>query len=258
MTGASRQENSGMDYPVKEWKGVRESAEFDYQWKELPSQRVEYSLDRVEELLDFTGLPPSYFVGKKALDAGCGNGRYTFALQQLGAIVDSFDISRQAVERCKSINPHAYVFDLRNLTAPRSYDFVLCWGVLHHTENPRESFSRIASQVRPTGILHIMVYHKKTQRVYQEGRRLWRGMSLEQKMRYCEEMVRRHGGNVHGWWDAFNPEFNFSFLPGEIKRWFEEEDFKDITLVSKYNINMRGVRRQSDGLANCSYSTRPQ
>ena len=220
---------------------IDKKAEFDYQWKNLPSQYVEYNFHRVQELLDFTGLSSSYFAGKKALDAGCGNGRYTFALQQLGCIVDSFDISPEAVEKCRAINQNAYVFDLRNLSPTGFYDFVLCWGVLHHTPNPRESFSRVVSQVKPGGILHVMVYNKKTQRIYEEGRRLWKSLSTEEKKRYCEQMVRRHGGNVHGWWDAFNPEFNFSFSPKEIERWFEEEEFKDITLVKKYNINMRGV-----------------
>jgi len=215
-------------------------SEFDYQWKNLPSQYVEYNLDRVEELLDFTRLSSSYFAGKKALDAGCGNGRYTYALQRLGCIVDSFDVSPEAVEKCRAINPSALVFDLRNLSPTRRYDFVLCWGVLHHTANPRESFSKVASQVKPGGILHIMVYNKKTQRIYEEGRRVWKSLSLEERKAYCEQMVRRHGGNVHGWWDAFNPEFNFSFSPKEIEKWFQEEGFKDITLVKRYNINMRG------------------
>jgi hypothetical protein len=56
-------------------------------------------------------------------------------------------------------------------------------------------------------------------------------------------MTRLHGGNVHGWFDAFNPEFNFSFSPKQVKNWFEEEEFLDITLVKEYNINMRGTRK---------------
>ena len=220
-----------------------EQAEFDHQWKNIPSPYIEYNQDRVRELLDFTRLTSSYFVDKKALDVGCGNGRYTYALKQLGATVESFDISPEAIEKCRRINPNAYVFDLRNLQPNRSYDFVLCWGVLHHTSNPRESFTKAASQVKSGGILHIMVYHEKTQKAYEEGRHLWKTMNLDEKTRYCEQMVQLHGGNVHGWFDAFNPEFNFSFLPKQVKSWFEAEQFVDITLVKKYNINMRGIRK---------------
>jgi len=217
--------------------------EFDYQWKNIPSPSIEYNQERARELLNFTRLPSSYFLGKKALDVGCGNGRYTFALQQLGASVESFDASAGAVEKCRRINPNAYVFDLRDLQPNRSYDFVLCWGVLHHTPNPRESFRKVASQVKPGGILHIMVYHVKTQRIYEEGRRLWKAMDLEEKKRYCEQMTNLYGGNLHGWFDALNPEFNFSFLPKQVKSWFEEEQFVDITHVKAYNINMRGIRK---------------
>lgn len=220
-----------------------DQAEFDYQWKNIPSPYIEYNQDRVKELLDFTGLPPPFFQNKKALDAGCGNDRYTYALLQLGATVKSFDISAEAVETCRRINPDACVFDLRDLQLNRSYDFVLCWGVLHHTPNPRESFAKVASQVKSGGILHVMVYHEKTQRAYQEGRRVWKTLDLVEKMRYCEKMTRLHGGNVHGWFDAFNPEFNFSFSPKQVKNWFEEEEFLDITLVKEYNINMRGTRK---------------
>lgn len=52
------------------------------------------------------------------------------------------------------------------------YDFVLCWGVLHHLQEPRRAFSKVASQVKKNnGILHVMLYHNDTQRVYEEGRK---------------------------------------------------------------------------------------
>ena len=41
------------------------------------------------------------------------------------------------------------------------YDFVFSFGVLHHNKDPRKSFSKIASQVKRGGKLHIMVYDKK-------------------------------------------------------------------------------------------------
>ena len=219
------------------------SREFDYQWEKLPSPALEYTADRMNELLDYIKLPSSFFHGKLCLDAGCGNGRWTYTLQQLGAKVHSFDISPEGIEQCRNVNPCAYVFDLLDLTPNPTYDFVLCWGVLHHLADPRSGFNRVASQTGPGGILHIMVYHRDTQRVYDEGRRQWKTFTHEQRLAYCEEMVKRHGGNVHGWWDAFNPAYNWSYQPKEVEKWFKEEGFDEITLTKKYNINMRGKRK---------------
>jgi 2-polyprenyl-3-methyl-5-hydroxy-6-metoxy-1,4-benzoquinol methylase len=198
----------------------------------------------VKELLDYSRLSPSFFQGKACLDAGCGNGRFTYALQQLGAEVTSFDISQKAVEQCKTVSRQAYVYDVMNLRPNPAFDFVLCWGVLHHLEKPREGFAKVASQVKPKGLLLVMVYHRDTQSVYEEGRRKWAGLTREQRIAMCNEMIAKHGGNLHGWWDAFNPRYNWSFEPKEIKQWFKEEGFKKVKLTKKYNINMRGERRE--------------
>ena len=218
-------------------------SEFDYQWKNLPSKNIEYSEDRAKELLKLTKLPASFFEGKLCLDAGCGSGRYTYAMQRLGANVDSFDLSEEVVNQCKKINPKAYVFDLLNLDQTPIYDFVLCWGVLHHLPDPRLGFQKVASQLRCSGILHIMVYHRKTQEIYEEGRQRWQNLGTEERLRLVQEMIQKIGGDVHGWWDAFNPRYNWSFEPREIERWFRDEGFEDIKLTQKYNINMRGKKK---------------
>ena len=174
---------------------------------------------------------------------GCrfGNGRYTYAIQNLGADkVTSFDISSEGVSKCRQINPDAYVFNLMDLVPNPIYDFVLCWGVLNHVEDPRKAFNIVASQVKNDGKLHIMVYHEKTQKPYEEGRRIWSTLSMEEKLKYCQEKVKNFGGTLHGWFDAFNPKYNWSFNEKQIKNWFEKEGFKKIKLVTKYNINMQG------------------
>jgi hypothetical protein len=91
-------------------------------------------------------------------------------------------------------------------------------------------------------MLHVMIYHRDTQTPYEEGRRLWPTLAQEQRLALCRRKVAEFGGDVHGWWDAFNPAYNWSFTEDEIRRWFEEEGFRDIVLTAKYNINMRGVR----------------
>jgi 2-polyprenyl-3-methyl-5-hydroxy-6-metoxy-1,4-benzoquinol methylase len=217
--------------------------EFDYQWKNLKCTDGEYTQERRKELLDLTKLKSSFFMSKLCLDAGCGNGRYTYAMLQLDASVESIDISPEAIKACKQINPNARVFDIMNLQADPKFDFVFCWGVLHHLKDPRAGFIRVASQVKPQGILHIMVYNKKTQKTYEHGRQIWGTLSNEEKLKLCREMMSKYGGHIHGWWDAYNPQYNWSFEPKEIKRWFEEEGFRKIKLTKKYNINMRGVKK---------------
>jgi len=183
------------------------------------------------------------------LDVGCGSGRYTYAMMKMGAMrVDSFDISEEGVKKCQKINPTAYVFDIMSLKPNPIYDFVLSWGMLHHTPEPRKAFSKVASQVKKKdGILHVMLYHKDTQKTYEEGRKLWKSLSQKERIRYCEEKAKSSGGTLHGWYDAFNPEYNFSFTEDEIKKWFEEEGFSKIKLTQKYNINMQGKFEDEKG-----------
>lgn len=220
-------------------------AEFDYQWKNLPSKDLEFNEYRITEFLKFTNIKPDKNIRVKyCLDAGCGNGRYTYAMYKLGAMrVDSFDISPEAVAKCKEVNPNAFVFDIMDLQPlPRPvYDFILSCGVLHHLADPRKGFSKLVSQVtRNNGMLHIMVYNKKTQDTYQEGRRIWHGLSLEEKLRLCQKKVKTEGGSIHGWFDAFNPKFNWGFTEMEVKKWFEEEGFLKIRTITKFNINVQG------------------
>ena len=238
--------------------------DFDYQWKNLLGKDVlnneedkfECNQKRVKEFLKLTGIKPwhkkdSFVKNKNCLDAGCGPGRWTCAMQKLGAKkVESFDLSEQAVKRCQQINPNAHVFDIWNLKPNPIYDFVLSWGVLHHTKNTREAFSKVASQVKKEGMLHIMVYNKENDWAYEgfrgetclEKHKYWITLSDEEKMSMCEKMVKKYNGNIHGWFDAFNPMYNWSHSVEEVKQWFEEEGFTDIKLrMVKQNINMNGI-----------------
>ena len=211
--------------------------EFDYQWKNLPSEFIEYNGYRMIEFNMFTMLPQGFLKGKEALDAGCGNGRYTYAMQELGAKVKSIDVSGEAVKACKKINPNTQQMSLLDLSG-KQYDFILCWGVLHHIEKPQEGFSVLVNQLKKGGMLHLMLYEKKTQEIYKDLRKEFKTLDEAGKIAMC----KRLGKNIHGWYDALNPKYNHSFVVEDIIKWYEDAGFKDISIASTASININGIK----------------
>lgn len=82
----------------------------------------------------------------KVLDIGCGDGRHSIALSELGHDVTAIDFSEEAIRRAKKIAQTRNVFvkficsDILFWEPNNKYDFILCSGVLnsiptqHHTE----------------------------------------------------------------------------------------------------------------------------
>lgn len=238
------------------------TADFDDQWQHMMSPeffqqtkgQFEFDKKRVKEFLNITGFRWNHkkiIKNKKCLDVGCGPGRWTWAMQQLKGIVSSIDISEEAVKRCRIINPDCHKKDIFELVPNPVYDFVLAWGVLHHTHNTQEAFSKVVTQVKKGGVFHIMVYNKENDWAYDgfrgdncvENHSLWEKLTWQEKIEKCNSKVREYGGDTHGWFDAFNPKYNWSHTKEEVKGWFEEEGFEKINIrMIKQNININGVK----------------
>lgn len=223
--------------------------EFDYQWQYLDSSDLELNGARVQEFLKFTKLKTSDIYHKIAykyvLDAGCGSGRYTYAMLTFNPMrIDSIDISPSAIEKCKLINGEARIADIATERFYPIYDFVLCYGVIHHYANPRRMFHNLCDAVKNGGMLHIMVYHKDTQKQYFQDRVTWRLISEPERLELCKQRVKEKGGTIHGWYDALNPQFNYGFKPKEIVKWFKEEGFKNIRVTQKKNIHINGIMKR--------------
>lgn len=106
---------------------------------------------------------------KYALDAGCGSGRYSFALKSLGCgRVVGVDISIDSVKLASKINPFAgkgvrfrqgSVLDLP--FAGGTFDFVFSNGVLHHTKSTYGGIKEIHRVLKNGGSCWLYLYGGK-------------------------------------------------------------------------------------------------
>lgn len=116
--------------------------------------------DRLERAL---GRKLSSLAGLRVLEAGCGAGRFTEVLVAAGAFVHSIDLSVAVAANRSNIgersNYRVAQADLRYPPfAKKSFDIVLCLGVLQHTPTPEESVRALWGMVKPGGSLVIDHY----------------------------------------------------------------------------------------------------
>lgn len=101
--------------------------------------------------------------GSLGLDAGCGEGRYSYCLAVWGAEVIGLDLSEAvslAYRRNKG-NPRVHIVQGSIYHPPirdASLNFVVSTGVLHHLPDPERGFAALAPLVRPGGSIRIWVY----------------------------------------------------------------------------------------------------
>lgn len=146
----------------KEWSA------FDYSTDKTWGWTLE---QRKQIFLEDMALAPEQVRGKTLLDAGCGNGMLTAALGTLGMEVIGMDLNdmlgaaNQNKNRAAGTFADHVHFVQGNLVAPplkhNAFDLIYCSGVIHHTPNPRETFSRLVGLVKPGGRLYVWVYGKR-------------------------------------------------------------------------------------------------
>ncbi len=221
---------------------------FDYQWKALPEGEAmlsnpEWKADVPNKIATMAGLPREWFKGKVVMDAGCGQGRWTYGFGKLGvAKCTSVDISEAGIARTKEVarefGPNFEVIrrDLRqDLGVTPDYDLVWCFGVLHHTGNTYAGFQNLAKLVKTGGYLFVMIYgeprpnHSGDYHYYHQMftmRSRVRNLPFDDKVKTIEET---YGKDVlHGYFDAISPAINDLYRWDELVSWFIDAGFTDI------------------------------
>jgi 2-polyprenyl-3-methyl-5-hydroxy-6-metoxy-1,4-benzoquinol methylase len=223
---------------------TRES--FNFQWDQSPDgnwieNRPELKTREPGLVLQYTRLPRDWFSGKRALDAGCGSGRFSWALASLGASVTAVDQSPAGVAHtrraCAEFGDRVSVrqHDLTQpLDLPAEFDLVWSYGVLHHTGDTYGAFRNVAKLVKPGGYLFMMLYGEPTGAdagefaYYAEVERLRRDTAALSLTARYEELKRLKGADAGGWFDAVSPLINDTYPFYEIQTWLRREGFVDI------------------------------
>jgi SAM-dependent methyltransferase len=259
---------------VPDLPSVRQTkASFDFQWADIPVGHgmladPAFRAAATSFVCQFTGLPPEWFPGKRVVDAGCGNGRYSWALCQLGATVLSLDQSdhglQSTADACRDFPSHRVmkVDLLKPLPAIPAADLVWSFGVLHHTGDTYGAFRNVQQLVAPGGRLYLMLYGEPRAGViddymeineYESWRRRTANLPLRDKLKAIRAGMAagefRVAGDqyVHGYFDAIAPAINDLHTFEEVESWLLDAGFGDVrrTLESR-NLHITARRAGAD------------
>jgi ubiquinone/menaquinone biosynthesis C-methylase UbiE len=111
-------------------------------------------------------LPRDYFEGKTVVDVGCGNGRIGRLIAPLCKSYCGLDLSEAVYAFPKYIRkPETFTLIQASGTdlpiSDGAADVSVCWGVLHHMDDPETAFKELLRVTKPGGTLLIFVYPKE-------------------------------------------------------------------------------------------------
>jgi SAM-dependent methyltransferase/uncharacterized protein YbaR (Trm112 family) len=112
---------------------------------------------------DLEKVDTSFLESRLVLDVGCGMGKYTDLVSDLGAEVVGLDLSLSLLRAREKTRhkPNVHLVQGNIFFPPLKrdlFDFIFSVGVLHHTPNTERAFKEAASLVKPGGRFSIWVY----------------------------------------------------------------------------------------------------
>lgn len=141
---------------------------FGIEWNDYPKIKIVYKdgIDIAEHrFYRHTNWTKTELKGKKILEVGCGNGRFSKIILNTGAELYAFDLSKSIESNRNSnlkYNLHLFQADLNNLPLKKdSFDYIYCVGVLQHTPSPEKSFKNLIRYLKKGGKITIDIYPKK-------------------------------------------------------------------------------------------------
>jgi len=208
-----------------------------------------------------------FWKGKRVLDAGCGNGRYSVIANELGAFVVSIDKGEHCCKITKNNlkDPEVVQMDIFKPCLKPIFDVIFSLGVLHHTPNPKQAFLSLLSALKEKGTMIIWVYRKESpirEYIFTNMRKITTKMPYNLlyilgyffipivKILYGKKIHRVPIPKTgHHFFDWYSPRYRYHYTEEEIKSWLEETSLKDTEIYGWINrryggaIGAKGVKR---------------
>jgi 2-polyprenyl-3-methyl-5-hydroxy-6-metoxy-1,4-benzoquinol methylase len=205
---------------------------FDYQWTHLSDSQYilndeNWKKNVDEYILDEISISKDQIKSKTVIDIGCGGGRWTYGFAKLGCTVTAVDVSEGPARITKEFVPTAEVivsdlFDLYTKLKGRTFDIVWCWGVIHHTGDPKKAFDILFKLMHPQSMLHLYVYSFDRGIRVKTLRKIMGFLSLPNREKAIKMLIKMGilHGSVHELFDTLSTQINFEISEEELKKWF--------------------------------------
>lgn len=133
-------------------------------WFDSPYYHILYAKRDESEAADFiASLQQKLHLasGSRVLDAACGKGRHAITLQQLGFMVDAFDLSPSNIEAAQAFENKDLLFFVHDLREPlplqNKYDaifnFFTSFGYFDDQQDNQKAFNTFAGGLKENGVL---------------------------------------------------------------------------------------------------------
>ncbi len=175
------------------------------------------------------------------IDVGTGTGMFSAFLSLRRKCVWGIDFSRSSLSKATQLKEKLNLnsLTLRNVDIMDNkqiedigikFDYLLCLGVLHHTEDAYQAFKNILTLLKPNGYVAIGLYNKFgriplkirkifTRTIFKNNQKV-KNKFIKMQIGYTEDKER-----VRGWWnDQYLHPHETCHTIGEVLKWFKKNN----------------------------------
>lgn len=179
------------------------------------------------------------------IDIGTGTGQISAFLSLRRKCVWGVDFSDSSLDKAKALKKklgldtwhlkNVDVLDVKQIKEiGMKFDYVLCLGVLHHTENAYQGFKNMLTLLKPQGKIAVGLYNKwgriplkiriaLTKTIFKNNNKV-KDWFIKMQIGEVEDKER-----ARGWWnDQYLHPHETTHTVGEVLKWFKKNNIKYI------------------------------